>query len=236
LISVFKFAFRSPERRRRRDHYCSDAPRGRPCSGPESLPAIGIPRFASELQSVKISLVIEHVRQYIRRGQLFRTGDRVAVAVSGGADSVALLRVLLELSQELGIVLSVAHFHHGIRGPEADADRQFVYGLAVTFGLEAHLGSGDVPAYARKHKVSLETGARELRHRWFAELIPDGHVDKIATAHTLDDQAETVLMRILRGTGARGLAGIFPEQGEKHLVRPLLGISRREIEAYLNSI
>jgi tRNA(Ile)-lysidine synthase len=180
--------------------------------------------------------VIDQVLQFIRRERLLKPGDRVAVAVSGGADSVALLRALLELSKELGIVLAVAHFHHGIRGAEADADQQFVCGLAQAFGLELRLGSGDVPAYARDQKVSLETGARELRHRWFAELIRGGHVDKIATAHTLDDQAETVLMRILRGTGARGLAGIFPQQGEKHLVRPLLGISRHEVEAYLNSI
>src|SRR5262249_25135772 len=149
---------------------------------------------------------------------------------------VALLRALLELSKELGMVLSVAHFHHRIRGSEADADQQFVCGLAQAFGLELRLGSGDVPAYAHDQKMSLETGARGLRHRWFAELVRGDDVDKIATAHTLDDQAETVLMRILRGTGARGLAGIFPQQGEKHLVRPLLGISRHEVEAYLNSI
>ena len=180
--------------------------------------------------------MIDQVRQFIRREQLLKPGDRVAVAVSGGADSVALLRALLELSKELGIVLSVAHFHHRIRGAEADADQQFVCGLAQAFGLELRLGSGDVPAYAHDQKMSLETGARDLRHRWFAELVRGDDVDKIATAHTLDDQAETVLMRILRGTGARGLAGIFPQQGEKHLVRPLLGISRHEVEAYLNSI
>lgn len=180
--------------------------------------------------------MIDQVRQFIRRERLLKAGDRVAVAVSGGADSVALLRILLELREELGIVLSVAHFHHGIRGAEADADQQFVRELAETFGLEMHLGSGDVPAYALDHKVSLETGARELRHRWFAGLIRDGHADKIATAHSLDDQAETVLMRILRGSGARGLAGIFPEQSEKHLVRPLLGSTRREIEGYLKRI
>jgi tRNA(Ile)-lysidine synthase len=180
--------------------------------------------------------VIDQMRQFIRREQLLKPGDRVAVAVSGGADSVALLRALLELSKELGIVLSVAHFHHGIRGAEADADQQFVCGLAQAFGLEMRLGSGDVPAYAHEQKVSLETGARDLRHHWFAELVRAGQADKIATAHTRDDQAETVLMRILRGSGARGLAGIFPEQGEKHLVRPLLGIRRREVEAYLKDI
>jgi tRNA(Ile)-lysidine synthase len=180
--------------------------------------------------------VIHQVRQFIKRERLTQPGDRVAVAVSGGADSVALLRILLELRKELGIVLSVAHFHHGIRGLEADADQQFVVDLAKRYELEIHLGSADAPAFARKEKMSLETAARELRHRWFRELVEAGKADKVATAHTVDDQAETVLMRILRGTGARGLAGIFPELAEKHLVRPLLSSSRNEIVAYLTSI
>src|SRR5690242_972157 len=179
---------------------------------------------------------MEKVLRYIREQRLFQPGDRVAVAVSGGADSVALQRVLLELRQELGIVLSVAHFHHRIRGAEAAADQEFVRELAQQFELEFHSGSADVPAYARDRKLSLETAARELRHKWFAELIRQERADKIATAHTLDDQAETVLMRILRGTGVRGLAGIAPAQKAKHLVRPLLGVSRQEIETYLAAI
>jgi len=160
----------------------------------------------------------------------------VAVAVSGGADSVALLRVLIELREELGIVLSLAHFHHGIRGAEADKDQQFVEDLACRFELEVNCSFGDSPAHAGKHKTSLETAARELRHRWFAQLIAEGKIDKIATAHTLDDQAETVLMRVIRGAGARGLAGIAPFHAEKSLVRPLLEISRKEIEAYLKTL
>jgi tRNA(Ile)-lysidine synthase len=178
----------------------------------------------------------EKVLKAIRELCLLHAGERIAVAVSGGADSVALLRLLLELRQELGVVLSVAHFHHQIRKAEADADGEFVAELARQFQLELHAGSGDVPAHARDHKVSLESAARELRHRWFRGLVQQGRADKIATAHTLDDQAETVLMRILRGTGVRGLAGIAPEQKEKHLVRPLLAVTRAEIEAYLNSL
>ena len=177
--------------------------------------------------------MIEQVHKYIRDQRLLQPGDRVAVAVSGGADSVALLRVLVELRKDLGIVLSVAHFHHGIRGAEADADHQYVRVLAETFGLELHFSSADVPAHARAHKLSMETAARELRHLWFAKLVSEKVVDKIATAHTIDDQAETVLMRILRGAGTHGLAGIFPTQTEKHLVRPLLATTRREVEAYL---
>ena len=179
---------------------------------------------------------MEKVLKYVRGQRLLQPGDRVAVACSGGADSVALLRVLLDLREELGLVLSVAHFHHQIRGAEAEADKQFVEDLAAELQLEFYSGSGDVPAHAAAQKISLETAARELRHQWFAGLVEKGKADKIATAHTLDDQAETVLMRILRGTGVRGLAGIAPAQREKHLVRPLLEISRREIEAYLKAI
>lgn len=176
------------------------------------------------------------MRQSILDGELLTPGERVAVAVSGGADSVALLRGLLELRGELGVVLSVAHFHHGIRGADADRDQEFVAGLARRFDLEFHLSSGNAPDHAKRQKISLETAARNLRHEFFARLISKDKADKIATAHTLDDQAETVLMRIIRGTGARGLAGIAPFHQEKHLVRPLLNVTRGEIEDYLKSL
>jgi tRNA(Ile)-lysidine synthase len=179
--------------------------------------------------------MVEKVLKYIREQQLLRPGERVAVACSGGADSVALLHILAELSETMGIVLSVAHFHHQIRGAEADLDQRFVEELAAKRQLGFHSASGNVPHHAARSKTSVETAARELRHQWFAELIKQGTVDKIATAHTLDDQAETVLMRILRGTGARGLAGIAAAHKSKHLVRPLLTTSRREVEAYLKA-
>lgn len=178
----------------------------------------------------------EKVLRYIRQEHLLAAGDRVGVAVSGGADSVALLRVLLELREELGLVLSVAHFNHKIRGAEADGDQEFVAELARQFDLLFHLGSGDAPVYAQQHGLSLETAARELRHTWFAQLVRQGKAARIATAHTQDDQAETVLMRVLRGAGTRGLAGISPEQKQKALVRPLLAITRQEVEQYLNRL
>lgn len=187
-------------------------------------------------KEVTFEFVIEQVRKYILAERLLRPGDRIAVAVSGGADSVALLRVLLQLREELGVVLSVAHFHHGIRGAEADADRQFVADLANQFQLELHSGCGDAPGYSAEHGMSLETAARELRHCWFAALLSERKADKIATAHTVDDQAETVLMRIIRGAGARGLAGISPRHGEKGLVRPFLQTRRIEIEEYLRNL
>src|SRR5215471_13505282 len=180
--------------------------------------------------------MVEKVHRYIRDQRLIVPGDRVIVAVSGGADSVALLRVLLELQHALGAVLAVAHFNHKIRGAEADADEQFVRDLAQQFELEFRSSSADAPTHSREHKISLETAARELRHRWFAQLIREAKADKIATAHTQDDQAETVLMRILRGTGTRGLAGIAPRQAQKALIRPLLSITRQEVEEFLQHL
>ena len=111
----------------------------------------------------------EPVLESIHRHSLLKAGERVGVAVSGGADSVALLRLLLELRGELGIVLSVAHFHHGIRGTEADGDCEFVAGLAKRHSLELHSGRGDAPGHAGARRASLETAARELRYRFFAE-------------------------------------------------------------------
>lgn len=176
----------------------------------------------------------ENVREYIRRLELVRAGDRLGVAVSGGADSVALLRLLLELRGELGVVLQVLHFHHGIRGAEADADQQFVANLAKAHGLEFHAEAGDSPAHAAAHGLSLETAARELRYAWFRALLSRGSVNRIATAHTLDDQAETVLMRTLRGAGTRGIAGIYPELGSG-IIRPLLRTRRQELREYLRA-
>ncbi len=205
--------------------------------------------------------VKQRVLSYLRRHGLMRPGDRVGVAVSGGADSVALLRLLLEARAELGIVPSVVHFNHQIRGADADADEQFVRELARGLDLELHCDSGDTPAYARAHKLSLEAAARTLRYAFFDRLTADSTVHRVATAHTRDDQAETVLMRFLRGSGTKGLAGIYPGVGgwisasvvvrkvgesastvpplptaplAPRIVRPLLDVSRDELRAYLN--
>jgi tRNA(Ile)-lysidine synthase len=180
--------------------------------------------------------VQQQVLKFIREKRLLKPGDRLGVAVSGGADSVALLRVLAELRPELGLVLKVLHFNHKIRGAEADADQAFVAVLAEQLGLEFHCGGGDVPGHAKQRKLSLETAARDLRHAWFAQLISENKLDKIATAHTLEDQAETILMRLVRGTGVRGLAGISVVHHPKKLIRPLLSIRREEVEDYLNAL
>jgi tRNA(Ile)-lysidine synthase len=177
----------------------------------------------------------------IRQRGLLRAGDRVGAAVSGGADSVALLRLLLELRAELGIVLAVVHYHHGIRGAEADSDAALVAALAAEHKLELHTASGDAPGHARARGLSLEAAARELRYTFFRDLLRAGALTRIATGHTLDDQAETVLLRLIRGTGMRGLAGIHPLRreegpGEAAIVRPLLGVRRREVEDYLRGL
>jgi tRNA(Ile)-lysidine synthase len=217
-----------------------------------------------------------------------KAGERVGAGVSGGIDSVALLRLLLELRAELGIVLSVVHFNHQLRGAESDADEQFVAVLARQYDLELHSGSDNVAGHARASRIGLETAARELRYGFFRGLLgedgppglkphynesvsrgPEGQafrgtskagtlpissadgspsraprLDKIVTGHTLDDQAETVLMRLIRGAGPKGLGGVHPRivvgdgsggtWGE--IVRPLLACRRRELVAYLTEI
>jgi tRNA(Ile)-lysidine synthase len=169
------------------------------------------------------------------RHRLFRPGQRVAVAVSGGADSVALLRRLLEERHALGIVLSVVHVHHGIRGAAADEDEAFVASLAAAHGLPFHLHRANAPAAAATLHETLEEAARNLRYAFFRELMAAGEVDAVATAHTLDDQAETVLHKLLRGAWTEGLSGIHPvlvaEPGS--ILRPFLENTRSTIEAWL---
>ncbi len=184
--------------------------------------------------------MVQGVLDYIHRQDLLHAGDRVGVAVSGGADSVALLRVMLELRPELGVVLSVVHFNHKLRGVEAEADEQFVAQLAHRHQLELHVSGGDVAAHGRKQRLSIEASARQLRYRYFRQLFEEQKLNRIATGHTLDDQAETVLLRIVRGAGTRGLAGIYPQLQVKgsqfSVVRPLLQTRRRLLEGYLEEI
>ncbi len=175
---------------------------------------------------------------------LLKPGLRLAVGLSGGADSVALLRALAARSGELGLVLHAAHLHHGLRGEEADADLAFARELSAQLGLPFHESHVDVAAEAKanpatgKPAESIEEAARRLRYAWFRQLIVSGEVDAVATAHTLDDQAETVLAKFLRGAWTEGLAGIAPklDTPEGAIVRPLLSTTRAEIEAYLKEL
>jgi tRNA(Ile)-lysidine synthase len=177
---------------------------------------------------------------------LFKPGMRVAVGLSGGADSVALLCALAQRSRELGLVLHAAHLHHGLRGDEADGDLEFCRELAARLQIPFHEARVDVQAEAcakpamGKSAESIEEAARRLRYSWFRQLLTKTPLDAVATAHTLDDQAETVLAKFLRGAWTEGLSGIHPklEGGAATgcIIRPLLASTRTEIETYLNSI
>jgi len=170
--------------------------------------------------------------------QLLRPGTRVAVAVSSGADSVALLRALIEAAPEIGLVLSVAHVHHGIRGAEAEGDAEFVAALAAEWDLVFHRRDVDTPTVARANRETMEEAARNLRYAWFRELLESGEADAVATAHTLDDQAETVLYKLLRGAWTEGLGGIHPvvKCAQGAILRPFLGTRRAEIDTWLWAI
>jgi tRNA(Ile)-lysidine synthase len=167
----------------------------------------------------------------LEKWRWLRPGDRVGVAVSGGADSMALLLLLVELHKRLGIVLGVVHFNHQLRGRSSDADERAVAKLAKRLGLPFHSSREDIKARSKREKSNLEDCARRARYEFFAQLVTQKHLDKIAVAHTADDQAETVLAHLLRGSGLAGLGGIHPVAG--HIVRPLLEFRRPELRAYL---
>lgn len=173
----------------------------------------------------------ERVLFTIRRLCLLPAGSRAGVAVSGGADSVALLFLLAELREELGVTLQVLHFNHQLRGAAADADQAFVAELSQRLRLPCTAESRPVAEIARKERWNLEDAARRLRQQFFQDCVDRNLVDCVATAHTADDQAETVLMHLMRGTGVAGLAGIYPVAGK--IIRPLLGVRREELRDYL---
>ena len=160
--------------------------------------------------------------KFIREQNLIAPGDTVICAVSGGADSVAMLFSMYLLREKLGITLEAAHFNHNLRGEESLRDETFVRELCTRYDIPFHVASGEI----RPEKKGLEAAARDARYA-FLESFPG----KIATAHTADDNAETILMHLVRGTGLKGLGGIAPQRGK--LIRPMLGITRREVEDFL---
>jgi tRNA(Ile)-lysidine synthase len=181
----------------------------------------------------KRSPLEQSVLEGIRRARMLGAGDRVCVGVSGGADSIALLLLLERLRDELGVTLVVAHFNHLLRGEESEADAEFVARLAQDHGLEIMTGREDVLAESKRQGWNLEEAARKMRYAFFAGLIAEGKATRVAVAHTADDQAETVLAHIFRGTGLTGLGGIYPVAGG--VVRPLLGTRREELREYLRA-
>lgn len=169
--------------------------------------------------------MINKVYDTVLRYDLISPNDSVGVALSGGADSMALLHVLLQLRERFGITLTVLHLNHQIRGEEAERDQAFVEDVCQWYNLPLFCKRVDVPQYAKSNKMSIELAARELRYAFFSEF--DG---KVATAHHADDHLETLIFRLTRGTGLHGLAGIPPKRGP--FIRPLIECTRNEIEAY----
>lgn len=172
----------------------------------------------------------ETVLSYLHSNALIEKGMHVCVCFSGGVDSSVLLRILLSVREELGIHLSACHFNHQIRGENADRDEAFCASICRELCVPFFRGGADVPALARECGKSLEEAARDARYAWFSSLGKKERIDRFATAHHKNDQAETVVFHLLRGTTVAGLRGIPPRRGD--IIRPLLGLSRAEIEAY----
>ncbi|NMB40637.1 MAG: tRNA lysidine(34) synthetase TilS [Firmicutes bacterium] len=180
----------------------------------------------------------ERIKKTIFEEQLINDGDRIIAAVSGGADSLSLLYILNEIRQEKSISFSlhVAHLNHGLRGKQARGDAEYVRQEAEKAGLPCTVGIADTIAFGRRHKLSIEDAARRLRYRFLEQLSLRIGATGIAVGHNRDDQAETLLLNLLRGTGLDGLSGMkFKRKmktGTHTLIRPLLGISRSDIEKY----
>ena len=167
------------------------------------------------------------VKRYIEKYKLLNTNELYLVALSGGADSVALLLLL----KNAGFNVHAAHCNFHLRGDESDRDEAFCVELCQRLGVELHRAHFDTREYAELHKVSIEMAARELRYKWFEQLRRDIGAAGICVAHHRDDSVETVFLNLVRGTGLRGLTGIQPRNG--HILRPLLCVSRAEIETFL---
>ena len=179
------------------------------------------------------------VLRFIREHNLVRGNESLVAGVSGGPDSVCLIHILASLSETLGIKLHIAHLNHLLRGAESDADADYVSSLAHELGLPATIERREVKAYQKKYRLSLEEAAREVRYAFFSEVAYSMGADMVAVGHTADDQIETILMHLVRGTGLAGLRGMQPLSAlrspggnEIELIRPLLEVRRAETEAY----
>lgn len=174
----------------------------------------------------------EKVLDVVKKYKLIEDGDNILIGLSGGPDSMALLFVLLEIKEQIPFNIFIAHVNHGVRGKEALEDEKFVEELAKGLKLPYFSKTVNMDAYAREKKISSEEAGRELRYVFFREILSKIGGGKIAVAHNKNDQAETLLMRFLRGTGLDGLVGMEYKKGD--IIRPLLGIERKEIENYLH--
>jgi tRNA(Ile)-lysidine synthase len=177
--------------------------------------------------------LLRKVHAFVCQQHLIPPNQSILAAVSGGPDSVALLHVLIQLRATLQLKqVSVIHFDHQLRGEASNEDRRFVEELAERWGVAFHCGTADVQDYRGRHHISMEMAARACRHRFFRDLLEQGLGDRIAIAHTANDQAEELLLRLVRGTGPAGMAGMLPKTANG-LIRPILLATRSEILRYL---
>jgi tRNA(Ile)-lysidine synthase len=175
--------------------------------------------------------MIEKVRRYISENSLIDPGDSIVVSLSGGPDSVALLHILHEIRDELGIELWAFHLNHMLRGAESDSDEIFCEKLCEDMGIELFSFRDDIAGRSADEKISVEAAGREKRYAMLREICSGRQINKIATAHNLNDNAESILMNIIRGTGMNGLCGIRPKRG--NIIRPMLCVRKTEILGYL---
>jgi tRNA(Ile)-lysidine synthase len=180
----------------------------------------------------------QRVFDFIRQHRLLSANERLVVAVSGGADSVCLLHILVRLKERLKIKLHIAHLNHQLRGAESDADADYVADLARNLGIPATIERRDVKGYRKEQRLSPEEAAREVRYRFLAEVAGATGSQTVAAGHTRDDHIETILMHLIRGAGTRGMRGLQPSTGWPSktggliVIRPLLEVSHQETEDY----
>ncbi|HWR71745.1 MAG TPA: tRNA lysidine(34) synthetase TilS, partial [Nitrospirota bacterium] len=176
-------------------------------------------------------MLLAKIKRTIQKYRMLDPGDRVIVAVSGGPDSVCLLAVLRELAPEFSLTLHIAHLDHMFRGEESAAEARFVRELADRLGIPATIEQHDVPAFCRERGLPPQAGAREVRYAFLDRVAGATGAQKIALGHTASDQAETLLLRLLRGAGISGLSGIPPKRGR--IIRPLIEVTRDEVLCHL---
>lgn len=177
--------------------------------------------------------MLKKVNETINRYELIENGDKIVVGVSGGVDSMALIHFLIEIKEEYDLNLYIAHVNHGVRGKDAKKDQDFVRDYAKEVDLPYYTIDVDMEGYAKEHRITSEEAGRILRYGFFNQILEEIGGGKIAVAHNLNDQAETLIMRFLRGTGIDGLRGI--EYRNENIIRPILGITREELENYIEN-